>query len=86
MLIRGIGIPKEQLPDIFERFSRVERPEIQNIVGTGLGLSITKGLVEAHGGEIKVESEHGQGSCFTFTLPVAETTPAEFPQVTEVVA
>lgn len=65
----GIGIPEEQLPHIFDRFSRVERVEIQGIQGTGLGLSITKGLVEAHGGEISVESEVGKGTCFTFTLP-----------------
>jgi signal transduction histidine kinase len=67
----GIGIPPDQLPDIFDRFSRVERPEIQHTVGTGLGLSIAKGLVEAHGGEIWVDSEEGRGTCFTFTLPVA---------------
>jgi signal transduction histidine kinase len=71
----GIGIPADQLPHIFDRFSRVERPEIQHIVGTGLGLSIAKGLVEAHGGEIWVESEEGRGTCFTFTLPVAEQLP-----------
>ncbi|GAB4540141.1 MAG: hypothetical protein Kow0063_29640 [Anaerolineae bacterium] len=67
----GIGIPENLLPIIFDRFSRIERPEIQHTVGTGLGLSIVKGLVEAHGGEISVESEEGQGTCFTFTLPVA---------------
>ena len=57
---------------MFDRFSRVERPEIQHTVGTGLGLSIAKGLVEAHGGEIWVESEEGHGTCFTFTLPIAQ--------------
>jgi len=67
----GIGIPEGELPYVFDRFSRVERPETQRTVGTGLGLSITKGLVEAHGGEIRVESKEGRGSCFTFTLPVA---------------
>jgi signal transduction histidine kinase len=68
----GIGIPSEQLPHIFDRFSRVERPEMQDTVGTGLGLSIAKGLVEAHGGNIWVESEEGRGSCFHFSLPVAQ--------------
>jgi signal transduction histidine kinase len=68
----GIGVPADFLPHIFDRFSRVERPEIQHTVGTGLGLSIAKGLVEAHGGEIWVESEEGHGTCFTFTLPIAQ--------------
>lgn len=68
----GIGIPADLLPHIFDRFFRAERDETANILGTGLGLSITKGLVEAHGGEIWVESEEGQGSLFAFTLPVAE--------------
>jgi signal transduction histidine kinase len=67
----GIGIPAEQLPHIFERFSRIERPEIQHTIGTGLGLSIVKGLVEAHAGQIEVHSEEGCGTCFTFTLPIA---------------
>jgi signal transduction histidine kinase len=67
----GIGIPSSLLPIIFDRFSRIERPEIEHTVGTGLGLSIAKGLVEVHGGEILVESEEGHGTCFTFTLPVA---------------
>lgn len=71
----GIGIPPDLLPDIFDRFSRVERPEIQHTVGTGLGLSIAKGLVEAHGGEIWVASEEGRGSCFTFNLPIAVEPP-----------
>ena len=71
----GIGIPADLLPDIFDRFSRVERPEIQQTVGTGLGLSIAKGLVEAHGGEIWVDSEEGLGTCFTFTLPIGTERP-----------
>jgi signal transduction histidine kinase len=69
----GIGIPAEQLPHIFERFSRIERPEIQHTIGTGLGLSIVKGLVEAHAGQIEVQSEEGRGTCFTFTLPIAQS-------------
>jgi len=73
----GIGIPADQLPHIFDPFSRIERVEIQHTVGTGLGLYIVKGLVEAHGGEISVKSEEGHGSCFTFTLPVAEPLPME---------
>jgi signal transduction histidine kinase len=86
----GIGVPAELVPHIFDRFSRVERPEIQHTVGTGLGLSIAKGLVEAHSGEIWVDSEEGRGTCFTFTLPIAQrlSDPAsptqEHPAVEEV--
>jgi len=65
----GIGIPAERLSKVFQRFSRLEREEMRHVVGTGLGLFISKGLVEAHGGEIWVESEEGRGSCFAFTLP-----------------
>ena len=70
----GIGIPADQLSVLFDRFSRVERPEIQDIAGTGLGLSITKGLIEAQGGTITVESEEGVGTKFSFTLPLASAT------------
>jgi len=73
----GIGIPADHLPHIFERFSRVERAETQHTVGTGLGLSIVKGLVEAHGGRIRAESEEGSGTCFTFTLPLAQPSALE---------
>lgn len=67
----GIGIPTDLLPELFDRFVRAERVEKAHIMGFGLGLSIAKGLVEAHGGEIWVESEEGCGSTFTFTLPIA---------------
>jgi signal transduction histidine kinase len=73
----GIGIPADQLPYVFDRFSRIERPEIQNVAGTGLGLSIAHGLAEAHGGKIWVESEEARGTCFTFTLPIAEQASPE---------
>jgi signal transduction histidine kinase len=66
----GIGIPAELQPGVFDRFVRAEQAEKTHIVGSGLGLSIAKGLVEAHGGEIWVESEEGCGATFTFTLPV----------------
>ncbi len=68
----GLGIPADHLPHVFDRFSRIERAETRHTVGTGLGLSIAKALVEAHGGEIRVNSEEGHGTCFTFTLPIAE--------------
>ncbi len=66
----GIGIPPEELPRIFERFSRVERDEATSISGTGLGLAIVKHLVELHGGKITARSEPGKGSAFTVYLPV----------------
>jgi signal transduction histidine kinase len=65
----GPGIPADALPHIFERFYRVPGAEEQ-AVGSGLGLTITRKIVEAHGGEITVESEEGRGTTFTFTLPL----------------
>ena len=65
----GYGIPAEELPHIFDRYSRVAKHE-QKAVGTGLGLAIVKSLVEAHEGEIFVDSEEGVGSTFTIKLPV----------------
>jgi signal transduction histidine kinase len=66
----GEGIPAEDLPMIFERFYRVDKSRARATGGSGLGLTITKRLVEAHGGTINVESQPGQGSTFTFTLPI----------------
>jgi len=68
----GEGIPAEDLPDIFERFYRVDKSRARATGGSGLGLTIARRLVEAHGGKIEVQSEPGKGSCFTFTLPVVE--------------
>ena len=65
----GIGIPKEDIPRIFERFYRVDKGRSQELGGTGLGLSIVKHLVQAHGGKIWVESQLEKGSTFYFTLP-----------------
>lgn len=65
---QGIGIPKDVLPRLFQRFTRVEG---RKVAGTGLGLYLTRHLVEAHGGKIWVESEEGKGSTFYFTLPSA---------------
>lgn len=66
----GLGIPEDALPALFQKFSRVARPETRNIGGSGLGLSLVKQIVEAHGGEVAVESRLGEGSRFSFTLPV----------------
>jgi signal transduction histidine kinase len=68
----GEGIPAEDLPRIFERFYRVDKSRARATGGSGLGLTIAKRLVEAHGGAIVVESKLGEGSRFSFTLPIAE--------------
>jgi signal transduction histidine kinase len=62
----GPGIPRKQFPHLFERFWQDQKTAHK---GTGLGLAISKGIVEAHGGRIWVESEVGQGTTFFFTLP-----------------
>jgi signal transduction histidine kinase len=67
---QGLGIPADQLPKMFGKFSRVKAKGFENIPGTGLGLNMVKNLVELHGGKIWVDSEYGKGSTFTFTLPV----------------
>lgn len=67
---QGMGIPKEHLPKVFERFHRVDNRDTRKVGGTGIGLYLVKHLVEAHGGKIWVESEVGQGSSFIFTLPL----------------
>jgi len=65
----GIGIGPESLPKIFDKFTQFGRKDGPGEKGTGLGLSIVKGLVEVHGGEIQVQSELGQGTTMSFTLP-----------------
>ncbi|MCL4425391.1 MAG: cell wall metabolism sensor histidine kinase WalK [Firmicutes bacterium] len=66
----GVGIPPEELPFIWQRFYKVDRSRSSE--GTGLGLPITREIIEMYGGQIQVESKPGQGSTFSFTLPVAE--------------
>ena len=66
----GEGIPKEELPNIFERFYRVDKSRARSTGGYGLGLTIAKRIVEAHGGTITVDSVVGEGTQFTFTMPI----------------
>jgi two-component system sensor histidine kinase KdpD len=68
----GPGIPPEALKHLFDKFYRVPGT---NTGGTGLGLSISRGLVEAHGGTISLESVLEQGTCFTIRLPLGDTPP-----------
>lgn len=66
----GRGIPKNQLETIFNPFTQGDRSLSRDVGGTGIGLSITKQLVDLHGGNIEVKSKVGEGSVFSFTLPV----------------
>jgi signal transduction histidine kinase len=73
----GLGIPSGDLPYIFDKFYRVQAEDRQGIEGSGLGLAIVKAIVDQHAGTVAVESEVGQGTCFTVSLPLA--TPAAEP-------
>ena len=66
----GIGIPANELPNIFEKFYRVRDSRSQQVGGTGLGLPLVKHIVDAHGGTIKIRSTPGKGSTFTVRIPI----------------
>lgn len=66
----GLGIPKEDLPRIFERFYRVDKTRSRDMGGSGLGLSIVKHILELHKSQVKVESEPNKGTKFEFNLPI----------------
>jgi len=67
---QGIGIPHQEQQKIFEKFYRVGDPLVHNTKGSGLGLSLVRHIVQAHGGDVSVDSAPGQGSKFTIALPV----------------
>lgn len=69
----GIGIPKEKQHGLFKKFYQVDTSLSRNAGGTGLGLAISKGIIEAHNGKIWIESEHGAGATFYFTLPASKS-------------
>ena len=70
----GIGIAKEDLPRVFDKFYQTQERAPTDISGTGIGLAIVKEIVELHGGKVWAESEKGQGAKFIFTLPLSNTT------------
>lgn len=74
----GTGIPKEKQHLLFTKFTQLGGTQ-NGVVGTGLGLYIVKGVVEAHGGQVSLESEEGRGTTITFTLPLDSATKAEQP-------
>jgi signal transduction histidine kinase len=65
----GVGIPKENIPDIFDGFYQAAEYLTREVGGLGLGLAIVRRIAEAHGGAVRVESEEGRGSTFTLSLP-----------------
>jgi len=73
----GSGIAAGHLPHIFDRFYRADRSRARATGGSGLGLAIVKQLVEAHGGRISVVSAEGQGTTFSFTIPIRDTQAAQ---------
>jgi PAS domain S-box-containing protein len=73
----GIGMTDAECSQIFEKFTRSARPEVQKVGGTGLGLYITKSLVELQHGQVWVRSDPGEGSTFSLSLPFAEQPPTQ---------
>ena len=77
----GVGIAREHLPRLTERFYRVDSSRSRETGGTGLGLAIVKHVVQRHGGELAIDSEPGRGSCFRLVLPAWRARPVSVPCV-----
>jgi two-component system phosphate regulon sensor histidine kinase PhoR len=69
---QGVGIPEAEQQKIFDKFFRGSDPSVRRIRGSGIGLAITKHVAEMHGGEVSVESRHGEGSTFTLRIPIRD--------------
>ncbi len=69
---RGVGIPRREQQEIFEKFVRGRAPDGASVRGTGMGLAMVRQIAVAHGGDIEVDSEPGHGSTFTLSLPSGE--------------
>jgi two-component system sensor histidine kinase SenX3 len=78
---RGIGIPRQHLDRVFERFYRVDRARSQATGGTGLGLALVRNIVRSHGGEVELASREGEGTTVVVRLPVAHRSSAGDPSV-----
>lgn len=74
----GMGIPADAIPKLFKKFSRIDSSATRTIGGSGLGLALIREIVIGHGGEVSVESTLHQGSTFSFTLPLGDTTAKRF--------
>lgn len=74
----GIGVAPEDQPHVFEKFYRAKRDDAPDAPGTGLGLSLVKSIVGQHGGKVALDSQLNEGSTFYVTLPLANTTPADY--------
>ncbi|MET0779439.1 MAG: ATP-binding protein, partial [Candidatus Saccharimonadales bacterium] len=72
---QGVGIKAEDLPYLFQKFSRIPNPLSNSVEGTGLGLYWAKKIVDLHGGTIKVNSQPGEGTTFVIHIPFTPATP-----------
>jgi signal transduction histidine kinase len=79
----GSGIPKDEMPRLFERFHRIDNPRARTHEGTGIGLALVQELTRLHGGEVTVDSEVGRGTVFCVTIPIAAERVADARRTTE---